>query len=372
MLRPLARAARPVLALLDPEHAHRATLAAAGLLRGAATGGLPRHDGRLATSVLGHGFATPIGLAAGFDKDGRGARAWGPLGFGFAEIGTVTPRPQGGNPRPRLFRLPEERAVINRMGFNNEGIDACVARLARARAATGGTGIPIGLNVGINKDGADPERDYPALAARANDVADYLVLNVSSPNTPGLRDLQGEARLGALLDVTVPRSRVPVLVKLAPDLADAAIPSLVRLVAAHGAAGLIIANTTVARPQGLRGRYAGERGGLSGRPLRDRARAMLAIAAATRASLDTPLVLISCGGIETGDDVLDRLRTGADLVQLYTGFAYEGAALLPRLERELLAAMDRAEIGDLAGRSWGEKARALPWTRQGPEALGSL
>ena len=349
MLSFLAQAGRPVLARLDPERAHRASIAALGLAASIPllTGRLPPHDRRLATRVLGIAAPTPIGLAAGFDKDGRAAAAWGALGFGFAEIGTVTPRPQTGNPRPRQFRLSEDRAVINRMGFNNEGIDACLRRLRRARDA-GRLRVPVGLNVGINKEGADPERDYPALAAAASDVADYVVLNISSPNTPGLRDLQGEARLDAILRRTAPRARVPLVVKLAPDLADDAIPPLVRLAAAHGVAGLIVANTTIARPAGLRGAASHQTGGLSGRPLARRAREMLALAAAARAECGATLALVSCGGIETGDEVLLRLRAGADLVQLYTGFAYDGPVLLRRIEAELVRAMDRAGIPEIA------------------------
>ena len=348
MLSFLAEAGRPALARLGPERAHRASIAALALATAVPglTRRLPRHDGRLATRVLGVEAPTPIGLAAGFDKDGRAVAAWGALGFGFAEIGTVTPRGQAGNPRPRQFRLREDRAVINRMGFNNEGIDACLGRLRRARTA-GRLLVPIGLNVGINKEGSIPERDYPALAEAASDVADYLVLNVSSPNTPGLRDLQGEERLDAILRLTMPCARVPLLVKLAPDLADAAVAPLVRLAALHGVAGLIVSNTTTARPDGLRAPAAREAGGLSGRPLAARARTMLALAAAARHECGATLTLISCGGIETGDEVLRRLQAGADLVQLYTGFAYDGPALLRRIEADLLAAMDRAAIADI-------------------------
>ncbi len=348
MLPLAARLARPALAVLDPERAHLASMALLAvasrtrLVAGRRTG----HDPRLATRVLGLDFPTPIGLAAGFDKDGRAAACWGALGFGFAEIGTVTPRPQTGNPRPRLFRLPDERATINRMGFNNQGIEACLRRLRGARAR-GDLAIPLGLNLGINKDDADPEHDYASLAEAGSTVADYLVLNVSSPNTPRLRDLQDEARLDAILRAAVPRARVPLLVKLAPDLADEAVAPLVRLAVAHGVAGLIVSNTTVARPPGLGGTHRGERGGLSGRPLAGRARAMLALAAAARAETGADLALVSCGGIETGAEILRRLQAGADLVQLYTAFAYDGPALLARLEADLLETMDRAGVGAL-------------------------
>ena len=324
---------------LDPETAHRLALRLAGAA--AALGAMPTHDPRLARTVMGLRFPTPIGLAAGFDKDAAAPDAWGRLGFGFAELGTVTPRPQPGNPRPRLFRLPADDAVINRMGFNNQGIEACLRRVARARAS-GRVQVPLGINVGINKEGADPLRDYPALVERAASLADYVTINVSSPNTPGLRALQDEERLGAILQAVRARvpARTPLLVKLAPDLADDALASLVRMVAAEGAQGVIATNTTLARPATLRSPLAAEAGGLSGAPLADRARAVLAILAHAREALPggrTALAIISCGGIADGADIAARLDAGADLVQLYTAWAYEGPALLRRLERELLA-----------------------------------
>ncbi len=306
----------------------------------------------MATTAFGLSFPNPIGLAAGFDKDARAAALWAAFGFGFAELGTVTPLPQPGNQRPRLFRLPAERALINRLGFNNQGVASCVVRLARARARFR-LAVPIGLNVGLNKEGSDPPRDYPALVAAAASVADYVVLNVSSPNTPGLRRLQQADRLAALLDA-VGQAPVPLLVKLAPDLDDAEIEAVVRVAAAAHLAGLIIGNTTTARPPALRGRNASEAGGLSGPPLAPRATAVLHVAARCRDQLGAPLSLVACGGIGSGADILDRLREGADLVQLYTSFAYEGAALLPRLHRELLDAMDQAGI------------RSLPLSRSSP------
>ncbi len=324
---------------IDPETAHRIALR----LAAAAMGPMPAHDPRLARTVMGLRFPTPIGLAAGFDKDAAAPGAWGRLGFGFAELGTVTPRPQPGNPRPRLFRLAADDAVINRMGFNNDGIDACLKRVARARAS-GRVQVPLGINVGINKEGADPLRDYPALVEQAASLADYVTINVSSPNTPGLRALQDEERLGAILQAVRARvpARTPLLVKLAPDLTDAALTSLVRLVAAEGASGVIATNTTLARPPTLRSPLAAEQGGLSGAPLAARARAVLDILAHARESLPggrTALAIVSCGGIADGADIAARLDAGADLVQLYTAWAYEGPALLARLERQLLAAI---------------------------------
>ena len=303
---------------------------------------VPAHDPRLGCRVMGLAFATPIGLAAGFDKDGRAAGAWGRLGFGFAELGTVTPHPQDGNARPRLFRLDADRAVINRMGFNNDGIEACLRRVAAARASDRVAG-PLGINLGVNREGADPERDYPALAERAATLADYVAINVSSPNTPGLRDLQEETRLLAILRATRARmpAETPLLVKLAPDLAPAALPSLVRMIAAEGAAGIVATNTTVDRPAGLRSPHAGERGGLSGVPLAPRARAVLGTIVEARERLAggrASLAIVSCGGIDSGAEIARRLDAGADLVQLYTAWTFEGPGLLARLERELLQA----------------------------------
>lgn len=333
---------RAGLSLLPPETAHAAGLAA--LARGLGTGAAPVHDPRLARSLLGLSFATPIGLAAGFDKDARATPAYAALGFGFAEIGTVTPRPQAGNPRPRLFRLRAERGVINRMGFNNGGVQACLERLAAQRDG-GAIRVPLGINVGINKEGADPERDYPALVRAVAPFADYVTINVSSPNTPGLRDLQDEHRLGAILDAVIAAARpMPRLfVKLAPDLADDAVAPLVAMLASRRIAGVIAANTTVARPAGLSGAAAGQAGGLSGRPLRPRAKAMLGLVLAARdraeAATGHRLAVIACGGIEDGRDAFERLQAGADLLQIYTSFSYEGPEGLARIERELLASM---------------------------------
>ena len=336
-----AAAALPLLRRIDAERAHR--LAMRALELGLAPRAHGRADPALAVRALGLAFPSPIGLAAGFDKDARVVLPLMRLGFGFVEVGTLTPRPQHGNPRPRLFRLPEERAVINRMGFNNAGVAAAVARLAALRARAGpspapGLPTPLGVNVGINKEGADPERDYPALVAAVAPVADYVVLNVSSPNTPGLRDLQGEARLARILEAiaaAVPE-RPPLLVKLAPDLSEAGLEAVAGVALAHGVQGLIVSNTTLARPDGLRGRHAAEAGGLSGPPLRDRAAAMLLRA---RRLVGTRLVLVGAGGIGSGADALARIRAGASLVQLYTEFVYAGPTLVPRLQAELAQAM---------------------------------
>ena len=292
-------------------------------------------DEGLATTVLGMRFRNPIGLAAGFDKDGVAVRGLSRLGFGFVETGTVTLRAQSGNPAPRVFRLEADRAVINRYGMNNQGIDAYVRRLA---SLPRNRRVPVGANVGINKEGAEPERDYPALVAAVAPYADYVVINVSSPNTPGLRDLQGESQLRAILAAVhraVP-TRPPLLVKVAPDLSEAGLEAVIDAAVAHGVDGLIVANTTIARPETLRSGHAAQAGGLSGAPLLAPSTAMLARAHHLAAGR---LVLIGCGGVATGGDVLAKMRAGAQLVQLYTAFAYDGPALIRRMKMELAAAL---------------------------------
>ena len=335
----------PLLARTDPERAHRLAITALRL-------GLAGRDGEaddpaLAVDVLGLRFRNPVGLAAGFDKDAMALRGLRRLGFGLVEAGSVTPRPQAGNPRPRVFRLPEDGAVINRYGLNNRGIEAFVARLAALPRGD----VPVGANLGINKEGADPERDLPALVAAVAAHADYAVINVSSPNTPGLRDLQGEARLSAILQAIAagaPR-RPPLLVKVAPDLPEGGLEAIVESAVRHGAQGLIVSNTTVARPDSLRSRWAAEAGGLSGRPLRDASTRLVARAYRLAAGR---LAIVGCGGVSTGADVLDKIKAGASLVQLYTAFSLRGPAVVPRIKRELSAALRRegfARVGDAVG-----------------------
>jgi dihydroorotate dehydrogenase len=328
----IASALMPLLRRLDPERAHDIALHALRLGLGGHTAG--GDDPALAVAALGRRFANPIGLAAGFDKNAVAVAALARLGFGFIETGTVTPRPQAGNARPRLFRLEPDAAVINRMGFNNAGLEAYCRRLERRPHGN----VVLGANVGINKDGADPERDYPLLIAAVAPHADYAVINVSSPNTPGLRDLQGEAQLRGILRAVAAHvpGRPPVLVKIAPDLADDALSALVETCVAEGVQGLIVSNTTIARPAGLRSPQAREAGGLSGAPL-----FALSTACLARAYLLARgrLTLIGVGGVSTGEQALAKIRAGATLVQLYTGFAYAGPALIPRLKRELVAAL---------------------------------
>ena len=326
--------AMPVLRRLDPERAH--ALAIRALRAGLAPGDPAPDDPRLAVEALGLHFSNPIGLAAGFDKN---ALALGPLsraGFGLIEVGTVTPRPQPGNPRPRLFRLTEDRAVINRFGFNSDGIDAFVARLARRRPGR----ARVGANIGINKDSTTPAADYAALVGALVGHVDYITINVSSPNTPGLVRLQARDSLDPILAAiraAVP-APPPLLVKLSPDLPGEALEPVVEAAVAHGVAGLIVCNTTVERPDHLRSMHAPEAGGLSGRPLFERSTQMLRDTARLARGR---LVLIGSGGIASGEDVAAKLRAGASLVQLYSELAYVGIRLVPRLKRELLAALAR-------------------------------
>lgn len=330
----IASALMPLMRRLDPETAHNLALRA--LAAGLGGRSTAPDDPVLATSALGLRFRNPIGLAAGFDKDAVAVLPLMRLGFGLVEAGTVTPRPQPGNPRPRLFRLAEDRAVINRFGFNNQGLAAYLDRL---RALERPLPAILGANIGVNKEGADPERDYPQLYTAVAPLADYVVVNISSPNTPGLRDLQAEERLAAILRaVQLARSMVakapPLLVKIAPDLADAALPGLVETCLAYKVGGLIVSNTTIARPATLRSVHKGEAGGLSGAPLFERSTEVLR---QVYRLAQGRLTLIGVGGVASGAEALAKIRAGASLVQLYTGFAYGGPALIPRIKRELAA-----------------------------------
>jgi dihydroorotate dehydrogenase len=337
----VASAVLPLLRRMDAEHAHDLALRALRL-------GLAGRDGTpddpsLAITILGRRFPNPIGLAAGFDKNASAVAGLARLGFGFVETGTVTPRPQPGNPRPRLFRLERDRAVVNRMGFNNRGLDAYVRNLAENAKRS----VPLGANVGINKEGADPDRDYPALIAAVAPHVDYAVINVSSPNTPGLRDLQTDERLRAILRaVTAVPNRPPVLVKIAPDLADETVAAIVTTCVAEGVEGLVVGNTTISRPPDLRSPSAFEAGGLSGPPLFSLATRVLARA---YQFANGRLVLIGVGGVSSGADALTKIRAGASLVQLYTAFAYDGPALIPRIKRELTAALREAGFARIQG-----------------------
>lgn len=337
---PLTALAVPILRRMEAERAHK--LAILGMRLGLAAEHTKADPPSLATTVAGMSFKNPLGLAAGFDKDAVALRTLMRMGFGFVEVGTVTPRPQKGNPQPRLFRLTEDAAIINRMGFNNRGILPFERQLARHRRV-----VPVGANIGVNKKGADPERDYPELLRQVAPVCDYVTVNVSSPNTPGLRDLQGEARLAAILAAmrqAVPDAP-PIFVKVAPDLSVEGLEAVVETAIHAGIAGLILTNTTIARPESLRSPHARETGGLSGQPLFERSTAMLArarLAAAGR------LALIGVGGVGSGAQALAKIEAGADLVQIYTAFIYGGPAVITRIKRELAAALRRAGVAHLA------------------------
>ncbi len=343
----LYRLVGPLLRTLPPELAHR--IAVRSLALGLAPRAKGASDPILAIDIWGRHFPNPIGLAAGFDKHAEVPDAALALGFGFVEIGGVTPLPQPGNPRPRLFRLPEDRAVINRMGFNSVGHAAVAARLAGRRG-----GI-LGVNLGRNKDSADAAADFVAGVRAFGPLADFLVVNLSSPNTPGLRALQGRAPLATLLGrlaearAHLPGHGPPLLVKIAPDLVDNEIGDIVAVALDMGVDGLIVANTTIARPDTLRSRHKGESGGLSGAPLLAPSTRLLA---RVYALSEGRLPLIGSGGVGSGADAYAKIRAGASLVQLYTALIYEGPALVGHILRDLAALLRRdgyAHLADAVG-----------------------
>jgi dihydroorotate dehydrogenase len=329
-------AATAVLRHFPAETAHRATIGLTQRL-GTLLPAASRSDPRLAVEAFAHRFPNPVGLAAGFDKDAEVPDVMLRFGFGFVECGTVTPRPQPGNPKPRLFRLAEDRAVINRMGFNNAGMEAAAARLARRRR----DGI-VGINIGANKDSIDRIADYRVAFARLAPLADYVTVNVSSPNTPGLRGLQGRDELTTLLaTLTGERSRLslrtPLLLKIAPDLDTQAMDDITAVLVTARIEGLIVSNTTTVRPP-LKSPLAGEQGGLSGAPLFEPSTTILR---EMRRRLGAALTLVGVGGISSGADAYAKIRAGATLVQLYSALAYQGPGLVERIKRELLALLIR-------------------------------
>jgi dihydroorotate dehydrogenase len=334
---------RSVLQGVDPERAHDMTIAA---LENVPTRAAAPDDPRLAVEAFGLRFPNPVGLAAGFDKD---ARVPDPLlrqGFGFVEAGSITPKAQPGNPKPRIFRLPEERAVINRLGFNNAGHQAALTRMSQR---FGRSGI-VGINVGANKDAVDRAEDYAAGIRAFAGVANYLTINISSPNTPGLRDLQARDALDDLLARSMAardaaRIRRPVLLKLAPDLALADLDDAVEVALARGIDGLIVSNTTIVRPEGLSGAASSEAGGLSGAPLFRRATWMLA---QTAQRVEGRVPLVGVGGVRSAETAMAKIRAGASLVQLYTGLIYEGPALVGTIKAGLLAEVERDGAANLA------------------------
>lgn len=354
-MRVLERIGLAALHRLDPERAHDLSI------RALSSGLVPLHGApvaseRLRTTLAGLDLPNPVGLAAGYDKNARAVASLMKAGFGFVEVGAATPRPQPGNPRPRLFRLTADRAVINRFGFNNDGAEAIARRLA-ARPP----GIPVGLNIGANKDSPDRAADFAGVVAVAGSVADFLTVNVSSPNTERLRDLQGAKALSVLLQGVIAardslQRRPPVFLKIAPDLDDPAIADIAAVARECGVDAIIATNTTVSRA-GLTSALASEPGGLSGRPLFDRSTGVLArLWQATQGAIP----LIGVGGIGCADDAWEKFRAGASAVQLYSALVYGGMSLVPQIVRDLDQRLDAqgTTLADLRGSGaadWAQK-----------------
>jgi dihydroorotate dehydrogenase len=330
---------RPFAFTLDAETAHRATVGVLSLAPGLP---LPHFAPALTSEVAGVRFPSPVGLAAGFDKDAEVPDAMLGLGFGFVEVGTLTPNPQGGNPKPRLFRLKEDRAVINRMGFNNQGQEAALRRL-RKRERRG----VVGVNIGANKDSPDRIADYVEGVRTMSPVADYLTVNISSPNTPGLRNLQAGGELNELLGAVREArggSGPPVFLKVAPDLENGDHERIVRAALDHGIDALIVSNTTVSRPS-LRSSHSNQQGGLSGRPLKALALEQLRT---FRAASGGAIPLVAAGGIENADDAWERIAAGASLVQLYSAMVYEGPGIAKRIAEGLAERLRRSGMSNIA------------------------
>jgi dihydroorotate dehydrogenase len=348
----LARTGTALLRLLPPNAAHRAALLAlkAGLMPSAP----PLDDPVLRSRVFGLDFANPVGLAAGLDKDAEAVRALYRLGFGFVEAGTVTPRPQAENPRPNLWRLPADEGLVNALGFPSGGVDRFVANMRRTYEA-GPLPGPFGANVGKNRDTAaeDADADYAAGIEACAPIADYLVVNISSPNTPGLRDLQAGARIGALLDAALaarrraePDTPPPLLVKFAPDMDETALREAAEACIAAGVDGIILGNTTVDRPATLASPEVPVRGGLSGRPLFPRA--LVALRVLARA-VDGRLPLVGCGGIDGPDAAYAMIRAGASLVQLYSALIWRGPGLVTEIRNGLAERLRRDGFSSVSG-----------------------
>jgi len=356
--------ARPLLFALDPERAHELTLKS--LEAGIYPRSFAPDDARLAAQVWGLAFPNPLGIAAGFDKDARVCDSVLGMGLGFAEVGTVTPRPQEGNLRPRVFRLTADRALINRLGFNNRGHTAMLARLSRHRPR----GV-VGVNVGANKDSPDRAADYVEGIRRFTDVASYLAVNVSSPNTPGLRDLQAPAALDDLLarvlaarseQVATGKPKRPIVVKLAPDIAEDDLAPVVDVLVNRAVDGIAVGNTTLSRAGVRDAALAQEAGGVSGRLLFHRSTVVLA---RVHRLTQGKIPLIGIGGIDSGPSAIAKIEAGATLLQLYTGLIFEGPGLIARIKRDLVRYADHRKltrICDAAG------SRAEEWAAKPVEA----
>jgi len=335
---------RPALFALEAERAHHLTIDALARWSEAGTP-LARRTPLLETTVAKLRFPNPVGLAAGLDKDGRAIEGFFALGFGSVEIGTLTPLPQPGNPQPRIFRLKRDRAVINRMGFNNDGLEAALPRALAAKR-----GGPLGINVGANKDAKDRVADYAYGVAEAAKIADYVTINISSPNTPGLRDLQHGQALAELLAAAdearrAPIQRPPLFLKVAPDLEPAEIDGIARAAIDNGIDALIVGNTTIRRPVNLHSPNREETGGLSGAPLKPIAREKLTD---FRTATGGQLPLIAAGGIDSAAEAYGRIRAGASLVQIYTGLVYRGPGLPRKIVRGLAKLLARDGFASVA------------------------
>jgi dihydroorotate dehydrogenase len=336
---------RPLAFALDAERAHRATIAA---LKWVPPHRPPDLPASLRTRVAGLDFPSPVGLAAGFDKDAEVPLQMLSLGFGFVEVGTLTPQPQVGNPKPRLFRLREDNAVINRLGFNNRGQPAAFQRLLDCTHRSG----PVGVNVGANKDSKHRIADYVSGVRAMSQVADYLTINISSPNTPGLRGLQDAGALEELLAaVREVRTKKPVFLKVAPDLDERDPDRITKAAIDHGVDAIIVSNTTVSRPP-LRSRYADEAGGLSGAPLKPLA---LDALRKFRSASGGEMVLIGVGGIATADDAFERIRAGASLIQLYSAMVYDGPGIARRIAKGLDRLLRREGFASVAAAVGSER-----------------
>lgn len=341
----LERLGVAILFRFEPETAHRLAIGALALdLHRAA----PPPDPSLRTHILGLDFTSPIGLAAGFDKNGEAASGLLKLGFGFVEVGTVTPRPQPGNPKPRMFRLARDRAIINRLGFNNDGAEVVARRLSRR---SGRPGI-IGVNIGANRDSKDRISDYVDGVDRFARLVSYLALNVSSPNTPGLRELQGQALADLLGRVVAARDeatnglhRTPLLLKIAPDLDERALEAIARIVTQSGIDGLIVGNTTTSRAGLAADPNAAQSGGLSGPPLFRRSTIVLA---KIRRLVGADLPIVGVGGVEAAEDAFEKIAAGANLIQLYTGMIYRGHGIAAQISHDLAARLKTGGFGSVA------------------------
>lgn len=338
--------ARPLFLKLDAETAHGLALATLSRLPAQSP---PKDDPRLAVSAFGLDFPNPVGLAAGFDKHAEVPDAMLGFGFGYVEVGGVTPRPQPGNPRPRVFRLSADASVINRMGLNSPGVEPVRERLMARRRRPG----IVGVNIGPNKDAADRKADYVTLVEQLAPAVSYFTINVSSPNTAGLRDLQAEADLDDLLariveardGVAATAGRKPLLLKIAPDLTLEALDGVVKVALARGLDGLVVSNTTISRPASLRDPAAKETGGLSGKAVFDLSTRMLA---QTYLRVEGRMPLIGVGGIDSGAAAWTKIRAGASLIQLYSAMVYHGFGLIPAIKRDLVRQLQREKLATLA------------------------